>query len=187
MTRVATAIAALCVVLLLPACGQDDGEPISQRRADRLESLLQRVQRQTDAGACTTLLDTTIPTLEREANRLPEGVGDDTRATIEDGVAHLRDLAETDCAQQQRDEPPETTETTEPTTETTEPPTTETTPTEPTTTETTEPEETTTETTPPDEGPGPEIDPGTGNGGTPPGQGGTPPGQEKDGKKDGEK
>jgi hypothetical protein len=180
MTRLTQAIAAVCAALVLASCGGDDGEPIPERRAATLERLLQQVQRQSDAGSCTTLIDATIPRLENEAERLPESVGSDTQETISDGIAHLRDLAETDCAEKEQEELPDTTESTT----TSEPTTTQTTETqtEETTTETTPPDEPTTETTPPDN---PETtppdEPDPGNGGTPPGQGGTPPGQNKNG------
>ena len=177
MTRTTQAIAAICAALVLASCGGDDGEPIPERRAATLERLLQQVQRQSDAGSCTTLIDTTIPRLENEAERLPESVGSDTQETITDGIAHLRDLAETDCAEQEQEELPDTTESTttsDPTTETTEPTTT--TETEPSTSTDTTPS-TTTDTTPPDnpdttppEEPGnggSPADPGGGAGGTP--------------------
>ena len=178
MMRTTQAIAAVCAALALASCGKDEGEPIPERRAATLERLLQQVQRQSDAGSCTTLIDATIPALEDRAGQLPESIGSDTKETITDGVAHLRDLAETDCAEQQQDELPDTptTESTEtqPST-TTEPPTTESTDT--TTTESTETEPpTSTETTPPSI---PDTTPpdNPGNGGTPPGLGaggGTP-------------
>ena len=122
MKRTTQVIAAVCAALALASCGGDDGEPISQKRADRLDSLLQQVQRQSDAGSCTTLLEATIPALEKQADALPESVGGDTKETITDGVAHLRDLAETDCAEKQQEELPttdESTTTTEPSTTTT--------------------------------------------------------------------
>src|SRR3954462_11412628 len=121
MTRTTQAIAAICAALMLASCGKDEGEPISQKRADRLDSLLQQVQRQSDAGSCTTLLEQTIPALEKQADALPESVGSDTKETITDGVAHLRDLAESDCAEKQQEELPDTTDTTtsEPSTTTT--------------------------------------------------------------------
>ena len=168
MKRTTQAIAAVCAALALASCGGDDGEPISQKRADRLDSLLQQVQRQSDAGSCTTLLDATIPALEKQADALPESVGSDTKETITDGVAHLRDLAETDCAEKQQEELPttdESTTTTEPSTTTT---TTEesTTTTEPSTSTDTTPS-TSTDTAPPPDTTPPD-NPDTGNGGTPP-------------------
>ena len=204
MRRTPTALAALIAGLVLASCGGDDGEPIPSRDASQLEGLLQDVDRQAEAGACNQLTETTLPRLLREARRLPNSVSADTRETIEDGVAHLRDLAEEDCAQDRQDEQDttateETTqpETTAPTTTTETTPETTTTEDPTTTEETTTPPETTppTETVPPDS-PGN----GNGNGGALPdnpgnGNGGTPPGQEKnanrgkkaDGKKGGGK
>jgi len=168
MKRTTQAIAVIFAALVLASCGKDEGEPISQKRADRLDSLLQQVQRQSDAGSCTTLLDATIPALEKQADALPESVGSDTKETITDGVAHLRDLAETDCAEKQQEELPttdESTTTTEPSTTTT---TTEesTTTTEPSTSTDTTPS-TSTDTAPPPDTTPPD-NPDTGNGGTPP-------------------
>jgi hypothetical protein len=180
MMRTTQAIAAICAVLVLASCGKDEGEPIPESRATRLESLLQQVQRQSDNGSCVTLLKTTIPALEAQAERLPSSVGSDTQETITDGVAHLRDLAETDCAEQQQDELPTTTESTDTEPSTTEEttPSTESTDTEPSTsTETTPPETTTPETTTPETTP-PDTPPDN-----PPGNGGTPPGQGKKGNK----
>src|SRR4051812_7941766 len=62
MIRLTTTVAALCAALALASCGKDEGT-LSQKRADRLDALLQQVQRQSDNGACNTLLDTTIPKL----------------------------------------------------------------------------------------------------------------------------
>jgi hypothetical protein len=174
MKRTTQAIAVVCAALMLASCGKDEGEPISQKRADRLDSLLQQVQRQSDAGSCTTLLDTTIPALEKQADALPESVGSDTKETITDGVAHLRDLAETDCADKQQNDLTDTTESTttsEPSTTTTTTQESTTTDTSPSTSTDTSPSTSTdtspsTDTTPPD-------NPDTGNGGTPsPGAGG---------------
>jgi len=183
MNRATQAVAAVCAALALASCGKDEGNPIPERRAAALDRLLQQVQRQSDAGSCNTLLDATIPRLEKEAGRLPSSVGSDTRETIQDGVAHLRDLAETDCTEQQKDELPDTSESTESETTTSEPSTTESTKTDESTTD-----ESTTESTPStDTSPSTETSPpDTGQGGTPapnPGNGGTPPGQEKKPKK----
>jgi hypothetical protein len=178
MKRTTQAIAAACAALMLASCGKDEGEPIPARQADRMDSLLQQVQRQSDAGSCTTLLDKTIPALEDRARRLPDSVGSDTQETITDGIAHLRDLAETDCAEKQQEELPDTTDSTESesTTTTTEPSTsTESTDTSPSTSTDTSPSTSTdtspsTDTTPPD-------NPDNGNGGStvPPANGGATP------------
>ena len=167
MKRTTQAIAAVCAVLVLASCGKDEGEPIPSKQAQRLESLLQQVQRQSDAGSCTTLLEQTIPALEDRANALPASVGSDTQETIDDGVAHLRDLAETDCAEKQQEELPDTSESTT----TSEPSTTTTTTEESTTTERSTSTDTTPSTstdTPPSTDTTPPDNPDTGNGGTPP-------------------
>jgi hypothetical protein len=173
MNRTTTLIAAICAALALASCGKDEGSPIPAKRAATLERLLQQVQRQSDAGSCTTLLDTTIPALEAQAKRLPSKVGSDTRTTIQDGIAHLRDLAETDCTNKQQQELPTTSNSTETTTEST-PSTTDST--ESTTTDKTQ--STDTNTTPStDTAPSTDTTPSTP---TPPGNGGTPtPGQGK--------
>ncbi len=183
MMRITTALAALLAGIVLASCG-DDGEPIPSGRAERLEALLQDVQRQTESNACNQLTDTTLPRLVRESRRLPDSVSSDTRETIEDGVNHLRSLATDECSRNDQDQPDTTTEETTAPTTTVPPTTTETTPPETTTTE----EPPTTETTPPETTPPPDTAPPPdepGNGGTPPdpgngnGNGGTPPGQEK--------
>ena len=182
MMRTTQAIAAVCAALVLASCGGDDGEPIPADNAATLERLLEQVQRQSDAAACTTLIDATIPRLEDEAGQIPDSVSSDTRETIDDGIAHLRDLAETDCTEKQQEELPTTEETTTP--ETTAPETTTTTTTtEPETTDTTKPEETTPpdETTPPETTPPdtpPDNPPGNGGTGAPGGVGGVSPRQQ---------
>ena len=191
MMRTTQLVAAVCAALVLASCGKDEGKPIPERSATRLEALLQQVQRQSDAGSCNTLLKTTIPALEDRARDLPDSVGTDTQETITDGIAHLRDLAENDCAEKQQNELPDTTESTttsEPSTTTTtteESTTTETTDTEPSTSTDTTPStstdttpSTSTDTTPPD-------NPDTGDGGTPPGT--SPKQNKKGGKKGGKK
>ena len=186
MIRTSQAIAAICAALVLASCGKDEGEPIPQRQAARLEALLQQVQRQSDPASCVTLLNTTIPKLESQAERLPDSVGSDTQETITDGIGHLRDLAESDCEEQQKPDETDSTESTS--TDTTPSTTTDSEPststdTEPSTSTDTEPS-TSTETTPPDTTP--PDNPGNGNGGSSPpglGNGGTPPGQGKKGGK----
>jgi hypothetical protein len=183
MIRSTTLIAALCAALVLASCGKDEGSPIPAKRATRLESLLKQVQRQSDAGSCTTLLDQTIPALEQQASALPNSVGSDTRTTIQDGIAHLRGLAETDCNNRQQNELPTTTQST-PSTSTDTTPSTSTDTTPSTSTDTTP--STSTDTTPStDTNPSTETTPPVtppGNGGQTPGQGagGTPPGKKND-------
>jgi hypothetical protein len=163
MIRATTLTAALLAALALGACGKDDGDPIPASQANALIRGLDTAKRQAEQGSCGTLLRTTLPALEQRAQRLKSTVGSDTRTTIQDGIAHLRELATDQCNQQQEQQLPTTSETTtsetttsEPTTTTTEPPTTDTTTTEPPTTDTQ-----TTTTAPPT---------------TPPNNGGTPPG-----------
>ena len=180
MIRTTQAIAAVCAALALASCGKDEGEPIPAGQAARLDKLLDQVNRQSDAGNCVTLLKTTIPALERRAEQLPDDVGSDTKETITDGVAHLRDLAETDCAEKQQEELPDTTTDESTTSESTvtEPSTSEST--DSTTTHSTETEPSTSTESTPSTDTTPPGNPDTGNGGTPPGVGGiTPPGQEK--------
>jgi hypothetical protein len=172
MTRTATAAAALMAALALAACGKDSGDPIPAKQAQALLRGLDTAQRQADSGtSCGTLLNTTIPALEDRATGIRKTVGSDTRETIRDGIAHLRQLATEQCNQKQQEQLPATSDTTtsetttsdtttsETTTQTTDTTTDTSTETTPPTTETTPP---TTETTPPPTTPGP-------NGGTPPG------------------
>jgi cell division protein FtsN len=182
VTRATTAAAALLAAIALGACGKDSGKPIPAKQASRLVTLLDVAARQADAGSCGTLLRDTIPSLERRARQLPTSVGADTRETINDGVAHLAQLATDQCNNKQQQQLPTTTQSTStstPSTTTTDTTTSSTTTdTTPTTTDTTP---TTTDTTPTTTDTTPTT-PGN-NGGTPPGAqpgaGGavTPPGQ----------
>jgi septal ring factor EnvC (AmiA/AmiB activator) len=162
-------VAVLAAALSLGACGKDEGDPIPAGQAQALIRGLDTAQRQADNGACSTLLNTTIPALEKRAQRLKSTVGSDVRTTIQDGVAQLRQLATDQCTAKQQQQQPTTSDTT--TSETT---TSETTTSDTTTTDTTT-SDTTTDTAPPptDTGTTTTVPPPTvpGNGGTPPAQG----------------
>ena len=163
MIRATTLTAALVTALALGACGKDEGDPIPASQADALIRGLDTASRQAENRSCGTLLRTTLPVLEQRARRLKSTVGSDTRTTIEDGIAHLQELATNQCNSQQEEQQPTTSETT--TSETTTPSTTEETTTEETTTTT---ETTPTETTPTDTQTTTTAPPtDTGNGGTP--------------------
>jgi hypothetical protein len=170
MTRATTLLAAALASLALGACGKDEGQPIPTGRADALIRGLDTAKRQAENGSCGTLLKTTIPALDQRARDLPSSVGSDTRTTIQDGIAHLQELATDECNRKQQDQLPTTSDTTTSETTTSETTTSETTTSDTTTTDTTPTDTTTTDTTPTDTTP-----PTT----TPPNNGGTPPGAQQ--------
>jgi hypothetical protein len=167
MIRAMTLTAALLAALALGACGKDEGDPIPAGNAEALIRGLETAERQAEQGNCVTLRETTIPVLAQRARKLPSSVGSDTRTTIEDGIAHLQELATDQCNRKQEQQPETTSETTTPST------TTE----ETTTEETTTSDTTTTETTPTEPTAPPTTTPPTTT--APPDNGGTPPGQQQ--------
>jgi hypothetical protein len=172
MIRAVTLTAGLLAALALGACGKDTGQPIPAGKASALIRGLDTAKRQAQQGSCGTLLHTTIPVLEQRARDLPSSVGSDTRTTIQDGIAHLRELATQQCNKQQQQQLPTTTtstpSTTTQTTTTTDSTATGTTTSDTTTTTTAPP---TTDTTTPTTG----TTPQGGNGGTPPAAQGVQP------------
>jgi septal ring factor EnvC (AmiA/AmiB activator) len=167
MTRTTQAMAAILAAVALSACGKDSGAPIPARQAQALIRGLDTAQRQAANGSCGTLLETTLPALEDRARKLNRNVGSDTRETIRDGIAHLRQLATDQCNQAQQEQTTTSDTTTSETT--TSETTTDTTTTDQTTTDTTTdtpPTTTETQTTAP-----PTTAPPTT---TAPGSGGTP-------------
>jgi hypothetical protein len=170
IARVPLIAGALAAAALAAGCGDDEGRQIPRDEARALISRLQEADRRLsqDPPVCGDLAEDTIPALEQQAAALPDDVDSDVRQTLEDGIAHLRDQIEAECAER-REQEEDTTETTDTTDETT----TETTETAPPTTETTETAPPTdTDTTPTDTTP------------TEPGSGGIEPqGQQKKQKK----
>ena len=159
----------LAAAAIAIGCGKDEPQiPRDDANAiiDRLKEAKRRMNE--DPPVCEDTQDDTLKALDEQVAGLPEKTDGDVKKTLEDGIAYLRDLVETQCSQPQ-DEPEETTPTE------TAPP--ETTPPEPTPPKTTPPETTPPETTPPETTP-PETTPPT-----TPNDGGVPPGQEKKQKK----
>ena len=149
----------------LAGCGGDDEPQIPRGDASEIVSLLQEVERRMsqERPVCGDV-SRDFPRLEAAVAGLPEDVDGDIRESLDDGVAHLRDLIEAECAELREPED-DTTDTTDSEPETTPDTTPETTPTTPDTTPTTpETTPTTPETTP-----------------TTPGSGGVQPGDEGDG------
>jgi hypothetical protein len=160
-----------CAVLI-SSCGGDEGPDtgIPQEDADNLVAELDRARAAFEAGDCLEVEETAQQLQEAAAGLATKGVDAEVTQGIDEGAAHLGELAATsnECEDQETttttdEEKPETE--TEPTT------TTPTTTTEETTTTTTEeetpPEEIEEETEPPGQPPGP-----PGGGGGPP-SGGT--------------
>jgi hypothetical protein len=178
VTARATAAAVVAGALALAAAGcGEDKKQIPRDDARGLEVVLRTAERQSEAGACQTLVRNTIPSLERRVQALPARTDEDVVDSLTDGISNLRNLAVAECTSQERDETDtETTETeSEPTTTESEPPPAP----EPDTN--TDPQ-TEPEPTPPDDGTEPPPDDGTD---PPPDDGGNgsggviPPGQEK--------
>jgi hypothetical protein len=171
--RLLAALALSLTAFGATGCGHKQGAAIPAAQANDIVGRLQEAQRRSDAHACHDLRTDTIPMLERQVAALPQNVDSNVRATLSDGVAHLKDLVQQQCAA-----PPATTTTPTTTTTTTTTPTqtstslTTTTPTTSTTTSaTTATTPTRTATTPTATTPG---------GVTPPGPNGKgPPGQQK--------
>jgi len=175
------ALAAVVVgALVVTGCGHKQGAPIPSANANDIVARLQEAQRRSDAHACHDLRTQTLPVLQQQVSSLPQNVDSNVRATLQDGISHLKDLVQQQCATptQTNTTPTATTPTiptqttptqTTPTHTATTPTHTATTPTHTATTPTattTTPHTTTTPTPP-----------------APPGQGGvSPPGQAKKGK-----
>jgi hypothetical protein len=169
-TRLVVAVAASLAVLA--GCGSDEeGRGIPPDTAAALEARLAEVQRRFDfgGGACADITNDSAPAIQQTIDSLPSDVDQDVRDALQQSFDRLFELV-----QQQCEEPPPETDTTEiqpPETETTEtqPPeteTTETTDTEPPATEQpTTPTDTGEQTTPGDEGGGFGGDEGGGLGG----------------------
>ena len=155
------------IAAIATGCGDEEGAQIPRDDARQIVSRLQEADRRLsqDPPVCGDLSEDTIPALEQRVASLPDDVDKDVRSTLDDGIAHLRDLIEAECAQRKQQPDTETTDTTDTTDTTTD-----------TTTETTPPTTDTTETTPPTT----ETQPTTP---TTPDSGGQSPGQPKKQKK----
>jgi hypothetical protein len=170
-TRTTAAVMAAVAALALPLAGCGKEKPkIPSSDARELIALLQTVQRQTGAHACTTV-EQTIASLERRTEALPSRTDADIRSSLRDGIANLRELVASECSQV-KPKPKEPTTTTE--TTTSEPTTTDTETTDTTDTNTNTTPDTNTNTTP-------DTNTDTTPDTTP--SGGTPPGQLKKGQK----
>jgi hypothetical protein len=98
-TRTTAAAMAAAALLALPLAGCGKEKPKIPRSAARdLVALLQTVQRQTGAKACTTV-ERTIESLERRTSALPSKTDDDIRTSLRDGITNLRELVASDCSQ----------------------------------------------------------------------------------------
>jgi hypothetical protein len=172
--RLATALALAACSALLAACGGDEeGEPIPQDIADNAVATLDDIQAQIEngsVGACEDILEPgqNYEELAGTVQRVPQRVDADIRDALDRSVDRLRELVQQECdrlaeeeAQQEEEQPTDTTEIPE-----------ETVP------EETVPEETVPEETVPEEEGEGNQEPG--QNGTPPGLEGAPPGQEGD-------
>ncbi|MEA2404089.1 MAG: hypothetical protein QOE08_736 [Thermoleophilaceae bacterium] len=160
--------AAVVATVAVTGCGSSNdkkpGKPIPSANSAALINRLEEAKRRSDPFRCNDLRKDTIPALERDVQALPSTVDAGVRSTVEDGISHLSQLVDDQCASQQQNTQTNTTPTT--------PTPTQTTPT-PTQTQTTPPPTTPTQTTPTPTTPTP------GNGGATPGNGGATSGNGK--------
>jgi hypothetical protein len=143
MRRALATLAIAAAGFAAAGCGKDNGSPIPRTDADALIKSIEQVHRQSDSGACSTLLTSTLPALETRAGNLPPSVGSSVRDTITNAINHLRDLATEDCNNKQNQTNTTTTDTS---TSDTTPSTTDTTPSTDTSTSDTSTSDTTTNT-----------------------------------------
>jgi hypothetical protein len=112
MRRALATLAIAAAGFAVAGCGKDNGSPIPQKDADALVKKIEQARRQADGSACVTLLNSTLPGLETQAQNLPSSVGSDVRSTITDAVNHLRDLATQECNNKQNQTTTDTTSST---------------------------------------------------------------------------
>ena len=176
MIRVLTALA-LVAALAVSGCGGDKKTIPSDQGASLIRALRQARDLSGNTQQCPQL-QAAVQRVQSRVASLPSSVDKNTRDSLVNGVNHLIDNTNSECANAQTT-PTTTTPTATTPTATTPTTTTQTTPTQTTPTQTTPTTTTPTTTTPTQTTPG--------NGGTGPGNGGTPPGQgkkDKGGKKD---
>ena len=94
------ALAAAAGAFWAAGCGHKQGSPIPAADANDIIGRLQEAQRRSDAHACHDLRIDTLPVLERQVGNLPQNVDSNVRATLQDGVSHLRDLVQQQCSTQ---------------------------------------------------------------------------------------
>lgn len=177
-THLKAAAAAALAALVVAGCGSSKpGPQIPVTQADQLVSLLNETERRADtkiAGACHDIQNHDLPELESQLGSLPSNLDSNVRSTLTNGIAHLKDLVNSQCQALDQQQTQTTTQKTQTTTSsTTAPPPTRTTA-PPTTTQTTQ-------TTPPPthSTPAPSTSTTTvpGGGVTPPGPGSGPAGK----------
>jgi hypothetical protein len=152
--------AGVLATVAVAGCGSNDkkaGAPIPRSDAAALINRLEEVKRRSDPFRCNDLRNDTLKVLSRQVQALPASVDPNVRSTLEDGIAHLSQLVDQECAQQNTQTDTTPSDTTPAPATTTPPQTT------PTPTPTTPPPTTPTPTTPTPTTPG--------NGGATPGTG----------------
>lgn len=88
---------AVAAGLALGACG-GERQPIPRAQAAALIADLEEAQRRVDAGACGDVEKGTFVRLDRRVERLPDDIDSDVEQALRDGVGHLKDVAEEECA-----------------------------------------------------------------------------------------
>lgn len=185
--RTALTLLACAAALAAAGCGskKDAGDPIPRGVSSAISEELTSVQSRLDyarghttpggVGACNDIEDKSFPAIDRELERVPDGVGSDVRDALNKSVDRLKELTRSDCSDV-KDKVGQTDTTPEPTPTPTLPAPTptvpkDTTPTTPTTPEKSKPPKTQKQPKQPLPGQG-DQQPGTGGGGA--GAPGTP-------------
>jgi hypothetical protein len=120
------AVAVAALALPLAGCGKDKPK-IPRADARSLVALLGTAERQSDAHACVTVTST-ISSLQTRVAALPAKTDPDIRASLRDGIAHLRELVAAECSlEKQKPKKEKTTDSSDTTPETTSDTTTDTT------------------------------------------------------------
>jgi cell division protein FtsN len=172
--RVLTALA-LVAALAVAGCGGDKKTIPNGDGASLIRALRGARDLTGDPQKCTQL-QAAVEDVQNRVSSLPSSVDKNTRESLQNGVNHLIDNAQSECANAQTTPTTTTPTTTTPTT------TTETTPTQTTPTQTTPTQTTPTQTTPTQTTPTTPTTPGNGGAGP-----GNAPGQDKKGDKGGKK
>ena len=109
----------LVVLLVLApfaaACGEEEERTglLSQSRATQIKDGLADVDEAVQDGSCTRVRQE-LDGLEFQLGELPQNTDPEVRERLQDGVAHLHDIAPTECAEQRPETTPDTTPETAP-------------------------------------------------------------------------
>jgi len=117
MTVRARPLAALLLVLagaFAAACGEEERTGLlSASRAEQIKDGLADVDEAVADGSCVRVREE-LTGLRTQLGELPQSTDPELRQRLEEGVAHLEDVAPAECEDQQPETTPETTPETEP-------------------------------------------------------------------------